>query len=174
MSVVYRFLQHIIYALYDIPFTQHDFIKKRHKFVLHVDFDSRNKIYLVIEKRGKEFWLYITPIHKQSAIQLFGKHIPYFRISVVHIRHCKTECNDFSTVVTCDMQFETMTPFHGSFSIRGISLEYLVGIPSEIIAYQNHGTVYKTYARTSSKGVQSKKGHEFEEHLAFKLHKPVI
>ena len=39
---------------------------------------------------------------------------------------------------------------------------------------RNHSAVHKADTRTSSKGIEFKKEHEFEEHAAFKLHKAIV
>ena len=67
-----------------------------------------------------------------------------------------------------------MTPTHSSFSVSGNSLEYLIGISPEIMAYGYHRGINECYAGTSSESSQIKEEHELEEHAAFQLHKAVV
>ena len=66
------------------------------------------------------------------------------------------------------------TPTHSSFSVSGNSLEYLIGISPEIMAYGYHRGINECYAGTSSESSQIKEEHELEEHAAFQLHKAVV
>ena len=67
-----------------------------------------------------------------------------------------------------------MAPTHCSFSVSGNSLEYLIGISPEIMAYGYHRGINECYAGTSSKSSQIKEEHELEENAAFQLHKTVV
>lgn len=67
-----------------------------------------------------------------------------------------------------------MAPTHCSFSVSGNSLEYLIGISPEIMAYRYHRIINECYAGTSSESSQIKEEHELEEHAAFQLHKAVV
>lgn len=67
-----------------------------------------------------------------------------------------------------------MAPTHCSFSVSGNSLEYLIGISPEIMAYGYHRGINECYARTSSESFQIKEEHELEEHAAFQFHKAVV
>ena len=67
-----------------------------------------------------------------------------------------------------------MTPTHSSFSVSGNSLEYLIGVSPEIMAYWYHRRINKGYAGTPSECTQIKEEHELEEHSTFQLHEAVI
>ena len=67
-----------------------------------------------------------------------------------------------------------MAPTHCSFSVSGNSLEYLIGISPEIMAYGYHRGINECYASTSSESSQIKEEHELEEHAAFQFHKAVV
>ena len=54
------------------------------------------------------------------------------------------------------------------------SLEYLIGISPEIMAYGYHRGINECYTGTSSESSQIKEEHEQEEHVAFQLHKAVV
>ena len=76
--------------------------------------------------------------------------------------------NLFATNVIFNWSFPT------SFSVSGNSLEYLIGISPEIMAYGYHRGINECYASTSSESPQIKEEHELEEHAAFQLHKAVV
>ena len=67
-----------------------------------------------------------------------------------------------------------MATTHCSFSVSGNSLEYLIGISPEIMAYGYHRGINECYAGTSSESPQIKEEHELEEHATFQLHEAVI
>lgn len=72
------------------------------------------------------------------------------------------------------MKFKSVTPSHGTFSVRGYPFEYFIGITPQIMTDRNHRAVHKADARTSSKVIEFKKEHEFEKHAAFKLYKAIV
>ena len=72
------------------------------------------------------------------------------------------------------VELKAMAPTHCSFSVSGNSLEYLIGISPEIMAYWYHRGINECYAGTSSESPQIKEEHELEEHAAFQLHKAVV
>ena len=46
---------------------------------------------------------------EEPAVQFFGQHIPYLRVSVFHISSGKAESYDFPMIITGKMQIEAMT-----------------------------------------------------------------
>ena len=72
------------------------------------------------------------------------------------------------------MELKAMRPAHCSFSVSGNSLEYLIGVSPESMAYCNHRRINKGYAGTPSECTQIKEEHELEEHSTFQLHEAVI
>ena len=67
-----------------------------------------------------------------------------------------------------------MTPTHCSSSVSGNSLEYLIAISPEIMAYRYHRGVNECYTGTPSESSQIKEEHELEDHAAFQLHNAVV
>ena len=78
------------------------------------------------------------------------------------------------SVIARKVEFKAMAPTHCSFSVSGNSLEYLIDISPEIMAYGYHRGINECYASTSSESSQIKEEHELEEHAAFQLHKAVV
>ena len=60
------------------------------------------------------------------------------------------------------------------FPISGNSLEHLVGVSPEIMAYGYHRGINECYAGTFSESSQIKEKHELEEHAAFQISEAVI
>ena len=79
-----------------------------------------------------------------------------------------------ASVIARKVELKAMAPTHCSFSVSGNSLEYLIGISPEIMAYGYHRGINECYAGTHSERTQIKKEHELEEHSAFQLHKAVV
>lgn len=131
-------------------------------------------MYAIFKKVLKKSWRDVPPVSKKPAVQLFGKYVPDFGIPVIHIGSGKTEGDDFSPVIAGEMQLEPVTPPHRPLPVRGHALENLVGIASEVMTDRNHRAVHETDTRTAAKGIKLKEKHQFEEHTAFKFHKPVI
>ena len=80
-------------------------------------------------------------------------------------------------LVACEDRYANslpMAPTHCFFSVSGNSLEYLIGISPEIMAYGYHRGINECYAGTPSERSQIKEEHELEEHAAFQLHEAVI
>ena len=78
-------------------------------------------------------------VGKQLAIQTFSKNLEHLRILVTHIGSSKYKRYDFSPIIASQVQFESMTPSHGSLSVCSYSLEYFVRISSEIVTNGYHG-----------------------------------
>lgn len=90
--------------------------------------------------------------------------IMYLLRSIIHL----------ASVIARKVELKAMAPTHCSFSVSGNSLENLIGISPEIMAYGYHRGINECYAGTSSESSQIKKEHELEEHAAFQLHKAVV
>lgn len=116
----------------------------------------------------------IAFVSEQLAIQTFSKNLEYIRILIADIGTSKYKCYFLASVIARKVEFEAMAPAHCSLSVSGNSLEYLVGVSPEIVAYGYHRRVDECYADTSSESSQIKEKHELEEHAAVLLHKAVI
>ncbi len=131
-------LQHVIDCLNDISFSKHHSIIKWHKFIFHVDSQSRHQLYPILKKTVEKSLRYIAPVGKQLAIQAFSQDLEHLRVLITHIGTCKYKRYDFSPIIACQVQFESMTPSHGSLSVCSYSLEYFVRISSEIMTNRYH------------------------------------
>ena len=169
-----RVLEHVIDALDDETFAQHDFIPKGHKPVFHVHLDSRNETYAVFKKILEESWGDVSPVSKEPAMQLFSLHVPDFQIPVVHIGPGKAKSGDLSPVIASEVQLEAMTHPIVPFPSEAMPLKSLLTWHLRLWTDWNHCTVHKTDARTASEGLEFQEEHQLEEHTAFKFHESVI
>ena len=103
-----------------------------------------------------------------------SKNLEHIRVLVADICTSKYKCYYLASVIARKVELEAMAPTHCSFSVSGNSLEYLIGISPEIMAYAYHRGINECYAGTSSESSQIKEEHELEEHAAFQLHKAVV
>ena len=103
-----------------------------------------------------------------------SKNLEHIRVLVADICTSKYKRYYLASVIARKVELEAMAPTHCSFSVSGNSLEYLIGISPEIMAYAYHRGINKGYAGTSSESSQIKEEHELEEHAAFQLHKAVV
>ena len=104
----------------------------------------------------------------------FSENLEHIRILVADICACKDKGYYLASVIARKVELKTMTPTHCSFSVCGNSLEHLIGVSPEIMAYWNHRRINKGYAGTPSECTQIKEEHELEEHSTFQLHEAVI
>ena len=95
-------------------------------------------------------------------------------MKVASCLRCKYKRYYLASVIARKVELKAMAPTHCSFSVSGNSLEYLIDISPEIMAYGYHCGINECYAGTSSESSQIKKEHEQEEHSAFQLHKAVV
>ena len=104
----------------------------------------------------------------------FSENLEHIRILVADICACKDKGYYLASVIARKVELKAMAPTHCSFSVSSNSLEYLIGISPEIMAYGYHRGINECYAGTSSESSQIKKEHQLEEHATFQLHKAVI
>lgn len=125
---LYFVFEQVVNRLNNISFSEHHFIIKGHKPVLHVRLNFVYKPDTVIKQGVKQLGRDVASVCKDLSIQVFCQYFPYLWIPVVNIRSCKTGCYDFSPIIAQQMKFEFMTPSHCAFAIGGHPFEYLVGI----------------------------------------------
>ena len=104
----------------------------------------------------------------------FSENLEHIRILVADICACKDKGYYLASVIARKVELKAMAPTHSSFSVSGNSLEYLIGISPEIMAYGYHRGINECYAGTSSESSQIKEEHELKEHATFQLHKAVV
>ena len=98
----------------------------------------------------------IAFVSEQLAIQTFSKNLEYIRILIADIGTSKYKCYFLASVIARKVEFEAMAPAHCSLSVSGNSLEHLVGVSPEIVAYGYHRRIDECYADTSSESSQIK------------------
>lgn len=126
------------------------------------------------QKKVKQLLRDISFVCKQLAIQTFSKDFEYFRILIADICASKYECYNLTSVIARQMQLEAMAPSHGPLAVCCYSLEHLVGVTPQIVAYRNHCGIHKCNACASAEGTEVEEEHEREEHATFKFNKAVV
>ena len=98
----------------------------------------------------------IAFVSEQLAIQTFSKNLEHIRVLVADICTSKYKRYYLASVIARKGELKAMAPTHCSFSVCGNSLEYLIGISPEIMAYEYHRGIDDCYADTSSESSQIK------------------
>jgi len=145
-----RVLKHVIDCFNDISFAQYHPVIKGHQLVFHVHSQSGDQLDAIREKEVEKFLRDIPLVREQLAIQAFSQHFKHFRILVADISSSEDKRDDLAPVIASQVELEPMAPPHGPLAVSGDSLENLVGITPEIVAYGYHGGVHKCNARASS------------------------
>ena len=169
-----RVLQHVVDGFYDVSLAQHHSVIERYHLVFHVYAQSCHQLYAILKEEVKQLLKYVAIVCEHLAVQSFSKNLEYFRILVADIGACKNKGYNLASVIARKVELKAMAPTHYSFYVSGNSLEYLIGISPEIMAYGYHRGINECYAGTSSESSQIKEEHELEEHAAFQLHKAVV
>ena len=105
--------------------------------------------------------------HVVNGFDNLSKNLEHIRVLVADICTSKYKRYYLDSVIARKVELKAMTPTHSSFSVSGNSLEYLIGISPEIMAYEYYRGINECYADTSSESSQIKAEHELEEHAAF-------
>ena len=169
-----RILQHVVNGFDNVSLAQHHSVIERHQLVFHVYAQPCHRLYSILKEEVKQLLLNIAFVSEQLAIQTFSKNLEHIRVLVADICTSKYKRYYLASVIARKVELKAMTPTHSSFSVSGNSLEYLIGISPEIMAYGYHRGINECYAGTSSESSQIKEEHELEEHAAFQLHKAVV
>ena len=133
-----------------------------------------HQLYSILKEEVKQLLRNIAFVSEQLAVQSFSKNLELIRVLVADICTSKYKRYYLVSVIARKMEFKAMAPTHCSFSVSGNSLEYLIGISPEIMAYGYHRGINEYYASTSSESSLIKEEHELEEHAAFQLRKAVV
>ena len=149
-----RILQHVVDGFYDVSLAQHHSIVERNQLVLHVYTQSCHQLYAILKEKVKQFLRDIAFVSKQLAVQSFSKNLEHIRILVADICAGKDKRYYLPSVIACKMELEAMAPTHSSLSVSGNTLEYLIGVSPEIMAYRYHRGIYECYASTSPESSQ--------------------
>lgn len=167
-------LQQLVYALYDVPLPEHDFVPHGHELVPHIGPQSVYEVYTLVEEGLEEFPADVSPVGEHLAVEFLGEHPPDAPIPIIDVCACKTERYHLPRVVAEQVQLEAVAPSHRAFPVFGNAGEDLVEIPPHIVADWNHRTVDERYARTLAEGVKSHEQQHLQKHTRHKFHKAVV
>lgn len=169
-----RILQHVVNGFDNVSLAQHHSVIERHQLVFHVYAQPCHQLYPILKEEVKQLLRNVAFVSEQLAIQTFSKNLEHIRVLVADICTSKYKRYYLASVIARKVELKAMAPTHCSFSVSGNSLENLIGISPEIMAYGYHRGINECYAGASSESSQIKKEHELEEHAAFQLHKAVV
>ena len=167
-----RILQYVVNGFDNVSLAQHHSVIEWHQLVFHVYAQPCHQLYSILKEEVKQLLRNIAFVSEQLAIQTFSKNLEHIRVLVADICACKAKRYYLASVIARKVELKAMASTHCSFSVSGNSLEYLIGISPEIMAY--HRGINECYAGTSSESSQIEEEHELEEHAAFQLHKAVV
>ena len=133
-----------------------------------------NELNTLTEQILEEFLFDVSSVSKYLSVENLCKYRPHSAIPVIYVCSCKTECYHFAGIIAKQMQFESMTPTHGTLSTLGEPCKDLVKVPSYIVTYRNHSTVNERYACTPAEGMELHEQHHLEEYTGHKFYKTII
>ena len=133
-----------------------------------------HKLNTLTEQILEEFLFDVSSVSKNLSIENLSKYRPHSAIPVIYVCSCKTECYHFTGIIAKQMQFESMTPTHGTLSTLGEPCKDLVKVPSYIVTYRNHRTVNERYTCTFAEGMEFHEQHHLKEHTGHEFYKTII
>ena len=83
----------------------------------------------------KQVLSYISLISDKLPVDELHKGVAFKGFTVIHITESNYEIQEFSTLVTYQMQLEPEEPAHGAFTSFRYSFEYLMYMDSLVFAY---------------------------------------
>ena len=95
-----------------------------------------HQLYSILKEEVKQLLRNIAFVSEQLAVQSFSKNLELIRVLVADICTSKYKRYYLASVIARKVEFKAMAPTHCSFSVSGNSLEYLIGISPEIMAYR--------------------------------------
>ena len=161
-----RVLQHVVDDFDNVSLAQHHSVIERHQLVFHVYAQPCHQLYSILKEEVKQLLRYIAFVCEQLAIQAFSKNLEHIWVLVADICTSKDKRYYLTSVIARKTELKTVTPPHGTLSVCSNSLEYLIGISSEIMAHWYHRGIYESYTRTPTERTEVKKEHELKEHIA--------
>lgn len=117
-------------------------------------------MYAVREKTGEKCLGDISLVSIYLPQHIVCQAVEYLLVSVVNIRLCQHEVNEFSLLIADKMQLESIIPAHRTLASGSIAFEDLVLVNALVVANGYTGAVDETNASTFSKAEQLKEqGH---------------
>ena len=133
-----------------------------------------NELNTLTEQILEEFLFDVSSVSKNLSIENLSKYRPHSAIPVIYVCSCKTERYHFAGIIAEQVQFESMTPTHGTLSVLGETCKDLVKVPSYIVTDRNHRTVNEGYTCTFSEGIEFHEQHHLKEHTRHEFHESII
>ena len=125
-NIAYIF-QFIVNSLYNRTFSEHYFIKQRHKAIFHIGFDSSNNMYALSEQHFEQTLRNVAFVAVKFTEEFFLENFKDSCVSVIGISGGKVKAKDFSFFITNKMQLESkeltnQTLSFGYYFLKGFML----------------------------------------------------
>ena len=133
-----------------------------------------NELNTLTEEILKEFLFDVSSVSKNLSVENLCKDRPHSTIPVIYVCSCKTGRYHFTGIIAKQMQFESMTPTHGTLSTLGEPCKDLVKVSSYIVTYRNHRTVNERYTCTFAEDIEFHEQHHLKEYTGHEFHKTII
>ena len=130
--------QYILLLSHPWLLAQHHSVIERHQLVFHIYAQPCHQLYSILKEEVKQLLRNIAFVSEQLAIQTFSKNLEHIGFLVADICTSKYKRYYLASVIARKVELKAIAPTHCSFSVSGNSLEYLIGISPEIIAYGYH------------------------------------
>lgn len=121
-------LEQFVNTLDDVPFSEHNLVPHGHELILHVGLETMHEMNALVEEMLEDILLDVASVGEHLPIEFLGEHIPYPAVPVIDVCPCKTESYHLSGIVAKKVQFEAVTPTHGTLPVLGQTLKDLVEI----------------------------------------------
>ena len=152
-----RILQHVVNGFDNVSLAQHYSVIERHQLVFSCLRATLLPAVFHPQKGSQTASAKYSLCHQTAChTDTFSKNLEYIRILIADIGTSKYKCYFLASVIARKVEFEAMAPAHCSLSVSGNSLEHLVGVSPEIVAYGYHRRIDECYADTSSESSQIK------------------
>ena len=144
-------LQLVIHSLNDSPLPEKQFVGHGHQSPLHVAFEFRDKLYAIHKKSFEKVLANVPFVTDKLSIYEFDKSFIFKRFPITHITWCYHKIEQFSLLVSYQVEFESKELAHGAFASLCDSRESLVNMDPLILAYSQRGTVHNADTCTLAK-----------------------
>jgi len=128
----------------------------------------------VLKETVEKFLRDVSLVGKELAVDALGELLPHHGVPVVDAGPRQQEGYELAPVVAGQVQLEAMAPAHGPLPVGGETLEDLVGVAPEVVAYGYHCRVDEGDARAAAEGPEVEEEHQREEHPALQLDEAVV
>ena len=167
-------LQLVVDCLNDGSLSGKQPVRHTHDGSLHVAFELRYELDAVNEEALEQFLAIVSFIPDEFSVEEFHKRLVVNQLAVIYISRCNHEVEQFTLLITDQMQLEPEEPAHGTLPLMGNALERLVDVDTLIPAYPERSAVYEADTRILAQQYLLDEQCKGYSHLLLQLDKPVV